>query len=61
MYRRNLDIALAAIIAILGGLAAAAKLPGTATIPLGVGLFFAPAICGQRRSSVSGCPASNAP
>jgi hypothetical protein len=42
MYRRNLDIAVAAIIAILGGLAAAAKLPGTFTIPLGVGLFFAP-------------------
>jgi Protein of unknown function (DUF1616) len=42
MYRRNLDIALAAIIAILGGLAAAAHLPGTVTIPLGVGLFFAP-------------------
>lgn len=42
MYRRNLDIALAAVIAILGGLAAAAKLPGTATIPLGIGLFFAP-------------------
>jgi len=42
MYRKNLDVAIAAIIAILGGLAAAAKLPGTATIPLGVGLFFAP-------------------
>jgi hypothetical protein len=42
MYRRNLDIAVAAIVAILGGLAAAAKLPGTATIPLGIGLFFAP-------------------
>lgn len=42
MYRRNLDIALAAVIAILGGLAAAAHLPGAATIPLGVGLFFAP-------------------
>jgi hypothetical protein len=42
MYRKNLDIAIVAIIAILGGLAAAAKLPGTATIPLGVGLFFAP-------------------
>ena len=56
MYRRNLDIALAAIIAILGGLAAAAKLPGTATIPLGIGLFFAPgymwseAILSQRLS-----------
>jgi hypothetical protein len=42
MYRRNLDIAVAAVIAILGGLAAAAHLPGTVTIPLGVGLFFAP-------------------
>jgi hypothetical protein len=58
MYRRNLDIAVAAIIAILGGLAAAAKLPGTITIPLGVGLFFAPgylwseAIINQRLSGV---------
>lgn len=58
MYRRNLDIAVAAIIAILGGLAAAAKLPGTFTIPLGVGLFFAPgylwseAILSQRLSGV---------
>ncbi len=58
MYRRNLDIAVAAIIAILGGLAAAAKLPGTITIPLGVGLFFAPgylwseAIITQRLSGV---------
>jgi hypothetical protein len=42
MYRRNLDIAIAAIIAILGGLAAAKQLPGQVTIPLGVGLFFAP-------------------
>jgi Protein of unknown function (DUF1616) len=42
MYRKNLDIALAAIVAILGGLAAAAKLPGVITIPLGFGLFFAP-------------------
>jgi hypothetical protein len=42
MYRRNLDIAVAAIVAILGGLAATAKLPGTLTIPLGLGLFFAP-------------------
>ncbi len=42
MYRRNLDIAVAAIVAILGGLAAAAHLPGSLTIPLGVGLFFAP-------------------
>jgi hypothetical protein len=43
MYRnRNLDIAIATIIAILGGLAAAKHLPGQVTIPLGVGLFFAP-------------------
>ena len=43
MYRnRNLDIAVAAVIAILGGLAAAKQLPGQVTIPLGVGLFFAP-------------------
>jgi hypothetical protein len=43
MYRyRNLDIALAAVIAILGGLAAAKHLPGPIRIPLGVGLFFAP-------------------
>ncbi len=43
MYRnRNLDIAIAAVIAILGGLAAAKQLPGQVTIPLGVGLFFAP-------------------
>jgi hypothetical protein len=42
MYRRNLDIAVAAVIAILGGLAAAKHLPGQVTIPLGVGLFFAP-------------------
>jgi hypothetical protein len=42
MYRRNLDIALAAIIAVLGGLAAAKHLPGEITIPLGLGLFFAP-------------------
>lgn len=58
MYRRNLDIAIAAIIAILGGLAAAARLPGIATIPLGVGLFFAPgylwseAILNQRLSGI---------
>jgi hypothetical protein len=58
MYRRNLDIAIAAIIAILGGLAAAAHLPGIATIPLGVGLFFAPgylwsaAILNQRLSGI---------
>lgn len=45
MYRnrnRNLDIAIAAIVAILGGLAAAKHLPGQVTIPLGVALFFAP-------------------
>jgi hypothetical protein len=43
MYRnRNLDIAIAAVIAILGGLAAAKHLPGQVTIPLGIGLFFAP-------------------
>jgi hypothetical protein len=42
MYRRNLDIAVATIVAILGGLAAAAHLPGAVTVPLGVGLFFAP-------------------
>lgn len=43
MYRnRNLDIVIATIIAILGGLAAAKHLPGQVTIPLGVGLFFAP-------------------
>jgi hypothetical protein len=42
MYRRNLDIAIATVVAILGGLAAAAHLPGAVTIPLGVGLFFAP-------------------
>ena len=42
MYRRNLDIAVAAVVAILGGLAAAAHLSGAVTIPLGAGLFFAP-------------------
>jgi hypothetical protein len=42
MYRRNLDIAIAAIVAILGGLAAAKHLPGEITVPLGLGLFFAP-------------------
>ncbi len=43
MYRnRNLDIAIATIIAVLGGLAAAKHLPGQITIPLGIGLFFAP-------------------
>ncbi len=43
MYRnRNLDIAIAAVVAILGGLAAAEHLPGPVTIPLGIGLFFAP-------------------
>ncbi len=59
MYRnRNLDIALAAIIAILGGFAAAKHLPGQVTIPLGIGLFFAPgylwseAILNQRLSGI---------
>lgn len=43
MYRhRNLDIVIATIIAILGGLAAAKHLPGQVTIPLGAGLFIAP-------------------
>lgn len=45
MYRnrnRNLDIAIAAIVAILGGLAAAKHLPGLVTVPLGLALFFAP-------------------
>ena len=43
MYRnRNIDIAIATIVAILGGLAAAKHLPGPVTIPLGIGLFFAP-------------------
>lgn len=43
MFRnRNLDIAIAAIVAILGGLAAAKHLPGQVTIPLGTALFFAP-------------------
>jgi hypothetical protein len=43
VYRnRNLDIAIAAIVAILGGLAAAKNLPGQVTIPLGAALFFAP-------------------
>jgi hypothetical protein len=42
MYRRNLDIAIATVVAILGGLAAAKHLPGQVTIPLGMGLFFAP-------------------
>ena len=43
MYRhRNLDIVIATIVAILGGLAAAKHLPGQITIPLGIGLFFAP-------------------
>jgi Protein of unknown function (DUF1616) len=43
MYRnRNLDIAIAAIVAILGGLAAAKNMPGQVTIPLGIALFFAP-------------------
>jgi hypothetical protein len=57
-HHRNLDIALATIIAILGGLAAAKHMPGQVTIPLGVGLFFAPgylwsqAILGQRLQGI---------
>src|ERR1700753_758776 len=39
---RNLDIAIATILAILGGLAAAKNMPGQVTIPLGAALFFAP-------------------
>lgn len=43
MYRnRNLDIAIATVIAILGGLAASKHMSGAVTIPLGIGLFFAP-------------------
>jgi hypothetical protein len=43
MYRnRNIDIAIATIAALLGGLAAAKHLPGQVTIPLGTALFFAP-------------------
>jgi hypothetical protein len=42
LRNRNLDIAIAAIVAILGGLAAAKHLPGQVTIPLGLALFFAP-------------------
>lgn len=43
VYRnRNLDIVIATIVAILGGLAYADHLPGQITIPLGLGLFFAP-------------------
>jgi hypothetical protein len=42
LRNRNLDIAIAAIVAILGGLAAAKHLPGQVTIPLGIALFFAP-------------------
>ena len=59
MYRnRNLDIAIAAIVALLGGLAAAKHLPGQVTIPLGTALFFAPgylwseAILSQRLSGI---------
>jgi hypothetical protein len=59
MYRtRNLDIAIAAILAILGGLAAAKNMPGQVTIPLGTALFFAPgylwseAILSQRLSGI---------
>lgn len=42
LRNRNLDIVIATIVAILGGLAAAKHLSGQVTIPLGVGLFFAP-------------------
>ncbi len=42
LRNRNLDIVIAAFVAILGGLAAAKHLSGQVTIPLGVGLFFAP-------------------
>jgi hypothetical protein len=42
LRNRNLDIAIAAIVAILGGLSAATHLPGPITIPLGIALFFAP-------------------
>jgi len=42
MYRRNLDILLAAATALAGGAAFAAHLPGAAQIVLGVALYFAP-------------------
>lgn len=42
LRRRNLDIVIATLFAILGGLAAAKQLPGQVMIPLGIGLFFAP-------------------
>jgi hypothetical protein len=42
LRNRNLDIVIAAFVAVLGGLAAAKHLSGQVTIPLGVGLFFAP-------------------
>ena len=42
LRNRNLDIVIAAIVAILGGLAAAKHMSGQVTIPLGIGLFFAP-------------------
>jgi hypothetical protein len=42
LRNRNLDIVIAAIVAILGGLAAAKHMSGQITIPLGIGLFFAP-------------------
>jgi hypothetical protein len=42
LRNRNLDIVIATAVAILGGLAAAKHLSGQVTIPLGVGLFFAP-------------------
>jgi uncharacterized membrane protein len=42
MYRRNLDILLAAATALAGGAAFAAHLPGAVQIVLGVALYFAP-------------------
>jgi uncharacterized membrane protein len=42
MYRRNLDILLAAATALAGGAAYAAHLPGSVQIVLGVALYFAP-------------------
>lgn len=42
LRNRNLDVVIAAFVAILGGFAAAKHMPGQVTIPLGVGLFFAP-------------------
>jgi len=42
MYRRNLDILLAAATALAGGAAFAAHLPGAVQVVLGVALYFAP-------------------